>query len=105
VETRRVCNRLSVIGDTACLAVIRYQVLIGSRNGRVPTYVERRDCGIKAVTEVWILAVAAVSPPPAGIHCELGQVGEPPHLGNSRDFAGRQSGELREINCGRALGV
>ena len=61
---------------------------------------------------VWIkirvMAVVAIARPPAGIHCELGQVGEPmPDQGrvNSGGSAAHQGAKRIEICRSRSLGA
>src|SRR5207248_8699105 len=78
METRRVCDRLEVIRDPwGCPLFKADQVNICSRNRRKLPLTQTRDSLSERVTEIGILRAASVARPPAGVHRELHEVGEP----------------------------
>ena len=85
--------------------VLRSQIVVRPRNCRMLSYTETRDClrKRKPDIEIGIVVAAPVSRPPAGIHAELHEIGEPSDLARTRGFAARQGPKLIEIDCSRAL--
>ncbi len=67
------------IGD--CLnVVIRREVVVGPRNGRMLAHIQSGDGLIEGVAEIRVLVANAIARPPTGIHSELHEVGKPPDL-------------------------
>src|SRR2546430_7859805 len=78
METRRVGDRLEVIRDGWGSPRFKaLQVIIGSRNRRKLPLTQTRDGLSERVPEIGVLRAAAVARPPAGVHRELHEVGEP----------------------------
>ena len=103
VESRRVGNRLQMIGDGAVR--VQSEVVIVPRNGGVLTFGEIRDGVLERVPEIGILGIIAVARPPSGVHGELLQVGEPSRVRHPCNLAGRQNGKAKatQVNRRRAL--
>ncbi|HYL43133.1 MAG TPA: hypothetical protein VEU97_07100 [Ktedonobacteraceae bacterium] len=96
MEGRRVGNRLDV--------VMGGQVAIVSGNRRKLPFTQTRDSLSERITEIGVLRATAVAGPPAGVHRELHEVGEPSDLPGACRFTARQRAKLIQIDGIRALG-
>jgi hypothetical protein len=65
--------------------------------------VQTGDCIREGCAEIGI-GSAAVAGPPAGVYRELLKVRKPSSLWDERDLAGRQVGELPQVNLRLAFG-
>src|SRR5580704_5046404 len=102
VESRRVRNRLQMVGDVAL--GIQAQVGIAQGNGRMLSLSEIWNCVLESSSKVWIRGRAAVPCPPFSVYRQLLQVGEAACLGNARDFTRGQNGKIfRQVDGLSAL--
>src|SRR5207248_7324315 len=93
VKSGRESDRLDMV--TGIVRIAQFGVVSG--NGRMLPGFQARDCIRKRRTKIRV-GGAAVAGPPAGIHTELLKVRKPSSLRDERDLAGRQSGELPQVN-------
>src|SRR5260221_4188233 len=96
VESRRVRNRLQMVGDVS--VGIYTQVCIADWNGRMLSLGEIWNCVFEGSTKVRIRGLAAVPRPPTGVNRQLLQVGEAPFLGNSSDLTRRQNRKAAQVD-------
>src|SRR5436305_8887715 len=94
VEARRVGDRLDV--------VLGGQVGIGPGNGRKLAFTQTRDGLRERVTEIGVLCAAAVARPPASVHGESHEVGEPADLPGASRFTAGQGAKAIQIDGSRA---
>src|SRR5258706_5576684 len=91
-------DRLEMVGDTRwCTAS---EIVIAPGDCRA---IHNVDSLMKGVAEVSILCAAAVASPPAGIHVQIHEVGEPTDLLSACRLAAGQGAKLVEIDWVRAF--
>src|SRR6266480_2763551 len=99
VKSGRESDRLDMVAWVVRVA----QFVIVSGNGRMLPCFQARDCVRERRTKIRV-GGAAITGPPAGIHRELLKVRKPSSLRDERDLAGRQPGELLQVNLLLAFG-
>lgn len=102
VKSGREGYRLDVIARI--IWVVTTQVAVVSRNRGVETRSQTRNCVREGCTEIGI-GRAAVTGPPTGIHCELGEICQAGLSAGARRRAARQGAKCIQINAFFALRV
>src|SRR5437588_8313888 len=80
------------------------EVRVRSRNGWKLPFTQTRDGLSERATQIGVLRAAAVARPPAGVHGEMHEVGEPPDLLGAGRFTARQIAKLIQVDGIGALG-
>ncbi len=93
---RSVGNGLQVVGDAA--VAVQDQVAILHRDSGMLPLCEIRNRVLERASEIGTCYRAAVAHPPRRVDGELLQVGQPPCLRDSADFARWQSGEFAQVD-------
>src|ERR1043166_5349142 len=99
VKSGRESDRLNMVAWVVRIA----QFGIVSRNCGMQTSAQTGDRVREGHSEIRV-GGAAVAGPPAGIYSELLKVRKPTSLRDERDLAGRQVGELPQVNLLLAFG-